>query len=47
MKTKLFDISIILTLIACAYLAYSNTFDASFHYDDKMSIVFNESIHME
>lgn len=47
MKKRLFDFLIILLLAVLAFIAYSNTFDASFQMDDDVNIVSNENVHME
>jgi hypothetical protein len=38
-------VPVILILMVAGFLAYSNTFDASFHWDDEVQIVGNDDIH--
>ncbi len=38
-------VPVILILMIAGFLTYSNTFDASFHWDDEVQIVGNEDIH--
>ncbi|UCD85428.1 MAG: tetratricopeptide repeat protein [Deltaproteobacteria bacterium] len=46
MKRTFFKISPVLLIAIVCFLAYSNTFDVSFQYDDKTGIVENRYIHM-
>jgi hypothetical protein len=47
MKKTFFRILSILLIAVVVFLIYSNTFKASFHFDDKRSIVENRYLHLK